>query len=117
MSQRARPRHSNRAKLEGTTMPSNELGESSQKKTVPLAAPYYLAVDRQLKSGYDTFEKAEKVGLAIKRQHPRLLVSVYEAERRQHVVIEQPKAAFNGKRVSPTVDDGVAGYPVLATRH
>ena len=113
MSKRARPRHSNRARLEGLTMPSNELGESSQKKTVPLAAPYYLAVDRQLKSGYDTFEKAEKAGLAIKRQHPRLLVSVYEAELRRHIMVEQPKAAFNGKRVLPTNDDGV----VSATRH
>ena len=112
MSKPARPRHSNRAKLEGPMM-SSEFGESSQKKTVPLAAPYYLAVDRQLKSGYDTFEKAEKAGLAIKRQHPRLLVSVYEAERRQHMVIGQPKAAINGKRVLPTDDDGV----VSATRH
>lgn len=116
MSKGARPHHSNKAKLEGSTMPSNELGESSQ-KTVPLAAPYYLAVDRQLKSGYGTFEKAEKAGLAIKRQHPRLLVSVYEAERHQHIVIEQPKVAINGKRVSPTDNDGVARYPVSATRH
>ena len=98
-------------------MPSSELGESSQKKTVPLASPYYLAVDRQLKSDYDTFEKAEKAGLAIKRQHPRLLVSVYEAERRRHIIIELPKAAFNENHVWSTDDDGVARFPVSATRH
>ncbi len=42
-------------------------------------AQFRLQVDRQTKGSYPTFEAAEKVGMAIKRQHPIVQVSVYDA--------------------------------------
>ncbi len=59
----------------------------------PLTAPFYVAVDRQLKSGHETYEAAEKAALAIKKRYPRLLVTVYDTKTRQHTIIEQPKPA------------------------
>ena len=47
-------------------------GSAKSPKNAALAAPFHLAVDRQLKSGFDSFEKAEKAALIVKRQHPRL---------------------------------------------
>ena len=35
--------------------------------TVPLIEQYYVAVDRQLKSGFGTYEAAEKAAKEIKR--------------------------------------------------
>ncbi|MBU6461362.1 MAG: hypothetical protein KGL35_29795 [Bradyrhizobium sp.] len=119
MLKRARPRHSNRARLKGATIASNELGDPAWKpKSALLAAPFYLAVDRQLKSEYDTYDQAEKAAIAIKRRHPRLLVSVYEAKSLRHIAIEESKSvAFDGKRTLPTESDAAAHYPASSTRH
>jgi hypothetical protein len=58
MSKRTRPRHSGRVAL--ATMPTDELAEPARKpSSAPLPAPFYLAVDRQLKSGYDAYDGAE----------------------------------------------------------
>jgi hypothetical protein len=118
MSKRAQSRHSNKAKLEGVMMASNELGSPASKpKRAHLAEPFYLAVDRQLKTEYDTYDEAEKAAFAIKRHHPRLLVTVYEAKSGQHIVIEQPRSvAFNEKPILPK-GDAVVRYPASATRH
>ena len=116
MSKRTRPRHSSRPRLERAAMHSNELGEPARKpKSLQPAAPFYLAVDRQLKSGYDTYEDAEKAALAVKGQHPRLLVTVYETRTRGHIVIEPPKpvARFNAKRSVPVARDTVAGSATM----
>ncbi len=116
MSNRVRPRHSNKAKLEGVITSSNELGNPASKpKRVHLAAPFYLAVDRQLKSEYDSYDQAEKAAFAIKRHHPRLLVSVYEAKSGRHIVIER-SVALDGKPALPKGDAGVRN-PASATRH
>lgn len=109
-----------RPRYRGPTKPSNELGEPAGKpKNASLEAPFYLAVDRQLKSGYDTYEKAENAALAIKRKHPRLLVTVYEATFRRHIVIEQPEVvvAFNGRRDPMSGRNGMARYAASATKH
>jgi hypothetical protein len=118
MSKRTRPHHSNRAMLERATMPSNQLADPARKpRNVPLPAPFYLAVDRQLKSGYDTYDKAEKAALAIKRQYPRLLVTVYETGHRRHIVIEQPKLVVSNGRRARSEGDVTVRDPVSATRH
>ena len=121
MPKRRRPRrHSDSAKLERTVMPSDELAEPVRRKptSAPLPAPFYLAVDRQLKSGYDTYEEAEKVALTIKRQHPRLYVTVYEMGSRRHIVIEQPKLLIsNGKRPPPADVDPEVRRPASEMRH
>ncbi len=58
----------------------------------PLTEQYHVAVDRQLKSSYPTYEDAEKAALAIKRHHPRLDVTVYDAKDDLHttVVLSKP---------------------------
>jgi hypothetical protein len=115
MSKRAQLRPSNRRAM----VRSNELSEVPAKKNALVSAPYYLAVDRQLKSGYDTYEGAEQAALAIKRQHPRLLVTVYEPKLRRHIAIEQPQVVIdlNGKRGASAQPNAIARCPASATKH
>jgi len=42
-------------------------------------ARYRLQVDRQTKRSFDTMEAAEAAGAAIKRLHPIIQVSIYDA--------------------------------------
>jgi hypothetical protein len=56
-----------------------------QKK--PLLNRYWLQVDRQTKSSYDTLQEAETAGKAIKTAHPKLQVSIYDAEKSQQTLI------------------------------
>lgn len=58
----------------------------------PLAEQFQVAVDRQLKSGHSTYMEAENAALAIKRRHPRLDVTVYDAKDDLHTIVELPKA-------------------------
>jgi hypothetical protein len=44
----------------------------------PKQERYLLQVDRQTKFSYATLEEAEKVGRAIKKDHPVVKVSVYD---------------------------------------
>ncbi len=66
----------------------------------PLIEQFHVAVDRQLKSGYGTYEAAEKAALAIKRWHPQLQVTVYDAKERRHTTIERPKAVADPPKKS-----------------
>jgi len=50
-------------------------------------------IDRQLKSGYETYEAAEKVALTIKKRYPKLHVTVFDAKEQRHTLIEQPRLA------------------------
>jgi hypothetical protein len=59
----------------------------------PLSEQFYVAVDRQPKSGHATYEAAEKAALTIKRKHPQLHVTVYDAKEQRQAPIERPKAA------------------------
>jgi hypothetical protein len=56
--------------------------------TVPLIEQYYVAIDRQLKSGFGAYEAAEKAAKAIKKKHPKPQVTVFEAKRRSYTAIE-----------------------------
>ena len=56
----------------------------------PVAEPFQVAVDRQLKSGHPTYESAEKAALIIKRQYPQLHVTVYDSRQKRHTDIERP---------------------------
>ncbi len=58
----------------------------------PLAEPFHVAVDRQLKSGHATLKEAEEAALAIKRRHPRLDVSVYDVKDDRYTAVELPAA-------------------------
>ncbi len=59
----------------------------------PLTEPFHVAVDRQLKSGHETYEAAEKAALAIKKRYPQLHVTVFDAKEQRHTLIEQPRLA------------------------
>jgi len=59
----------------------------------PLTEPFHVAVDRQLKSGHETYEAAEKAALAIKKRYPQLQVTVFDAKEKRHTLIEQPRLA------------------------
>jgi len=56
----------------------------------PLIEQFHVAVDRQLKSGYGTYEAAEKAVREIKEQYPKLQVTVFDAKEQQHTTIKQP---------------------------
>jgi hypothetical protein len=68
----------------------------------PLTEPFHVAVDRQLKSGHETYEAAEKVAFGIKKLYPKLQVTVFDAKERRHMLIEQPShaSASNKNRVA-----------------
>jgi hypothetical protein len=55
---------------------------------VPLVEHYYLTVDRQLKSGYETYDAAEKAAKEIKKRYPNPQVTVFDAKKRSHTAIE-----------------------------
>jgi hypothetical protein len=56
--------------------------------TVPLLEHYYVAVDRQLKAGFETYEAAEKAAKKIKKMYPTPQVTVFDAKKRSHTAIE-----------------------------
>ena len=61
--------------------------------TAPLIEQYYVAVDRQLKSGFGTYEAAEKAAKEIRKRYPNLQLTVFDAKKRSHTAIEQPMAS------------------------
>jgi hypothetical protein len=69
---------------------SRQTDSAPIRATVPLAEQYYVAVDRQLKSGFGTYEAAEKAAKEIKKRYPNPQVTVFDAEKRSHTAIEQP---------------------------
>ena len=64
------------------TMPKKERTEEvlnmSQKR--PAMERYRLQVDRQTKASFPTQALAEKAGSTIKKAHPQVHVSIYDAE-------------------------------------
>jgi hypothetical protein len=54
----------------------------------PTAARYRLQVDRQMKASFATFEEAEKRGKEIKKAHPVVQVSVYDAEEHETKIVD-----------------------------
>jgi hypothetical protein len=54
---------------------------------------HYVAVDRQLKSGFGTYEAAEKAAKEIKKSYPNPQVTVFDAKEHRHTTIEQPIAS------------------------
>jgi hypothetical protein len=56
----------------------------------PESGRYRLQVDRQTKASYATFEDAEVAGLAIKKGHPVVQVTVYDATESVNKILELP---------------------------
>ena len=69
--------------------PESKQTESAPiRATVPLIEKYYVAVDRQLKSGFETYEAAEKAAKEIKKRYSKPQVTVFDAKTRSHTAIE-----------------------------
>jgi hypothetical protein len=49
---------------------------------------FRLQVDRQTKSAFASLSDAEKAGRAIKKAHPVVQVSIYDAEESQQTVLD-----------------------------
>ena len=93
MTMRRRTKSASRAGRAKKPFPVDQATVATPKRAKPpLIEQIHVAVDRQLKSGYGTYEAAEKAALAIKKEHPQLQVTVYDAKEQQHKIIEQPKA-------------------------
>ena len=50
-------------------------------------ARYRLQVDRQTKYSFSSKAEAEKAGAAIKKAHPQVQVSVFDAEENEDIVL------------------------------
>jgi len=85
-----------RRKLSNRGRASTKVSESKQtdpaptRARAPLVEQYYVAVDRQLKSGFGTYEAAEKAAREIKKRHPNPQVTVFDANERSYITVEQP---------------------------
>ncbi len=121
MSNTARTRTFNRKRRKASVTESSRPTVSARKSSsVSLTEPFYVAVDRQLKTGHGSYESAERAALAIKVRHPQLHVTVYDAKSRQHAIVQQPKPATadNGKRRALAVHNASnRRSAVAATRH
>ncbi len=62
---------------------------SSQRKR-PEVGRYILQVDRQTKGSYQTVETAQSAGLAIKKNHPILHVTIYDSVECISTVVVHP---------------------------
>ncbi|MFL6796157.1 MAG: hypothetical protein ACJ8F3_01950 [Xanthobacteraceae bacterium] len=77
-------------------MPEQDAGEAvpeqvSQRKQAETGR-FLLQVDRQTKGSYATMEGARTAGLAIKKSHPVVQVSVYDTLETQNTAVELPAA-------------------------
>jgi hypothetical protein len=54
----------------------------------PAQGRYRLQVDRQTKSTFESLDAAEKAGQAIKKAHPIVQVSVYDAVESAQTILE-----------------------------
>jgi hypothetical protein len=66
----------------------DEVAESRSGQGRPVLHRYRLQVDRQTKSSFDDKDAAEKAAKAIKKAHPVVQVSLYDAVSNERIVIE-----------------------------
>ena len=98
MATRKQTRSSNRTRQTRTpianrTAPNRTTASVRKPSKPPLTEPFHVAVDRQLKSGHETYEAAEKAALIIKKRYPQLHVTVFDTKEHRHTLIEKPRLA------------------------
>ena len=74
------------------TMSMPKKGRQSEDNLPPTAKKetlehYRLQVDRLTKASFKTKEEAEKAGTLIKKAHPKVQVSIYDAEKNETTVL------------------------------
>ena len=73
------------------SMPKKEAVEEVSVKagqSRPILGRFRLQVDRQIKATYASMEEAETAGKAIKKAHPIVQVSVYDAQQSAQTILE-----------------------------
>lgn len=73
------------------SMPKKEAAEPIAVKIGQTRAPlgrFRLQVDRQTKATYASMDEAETAGKAIKKAHPIVQVSVYDAEQSKQTMLD-----------------------------
>ncbi|MBX9841647.1 MAG: hypothetical protein K2Z80_07560 [Xanthobacteraceae bacterium] len=76
------------------SMPKNTPSKENSDAVLPPAsqaraalARFRLQVDRQTKTAFDTLSEAEKAGQKIKKAHPLVQVSIYDAEESRQTIL------------------------------
>jgi hypothetical protein len=107
-------RSSNRTRQTRTSIANGRAAPVRKSSKPPLPEPFHVAVDRQLKSGHETYDAAEKAALGIKRRYPKLLVTVFDAKKQRYTFIEQPTLARsnNNRRVAQETHNTVERHRV-----
>jgi hypothetical protein len=102
MTMRRRAKSSSRTAKARRQTPANDRAAIAPQKRVtpPLIEQFHVAVDRQLKSEYGTYEAADKAARAIKKQYPQLQVTVYDAKVQRHTTVEGPTAGADPSKES-----------------
>jgi hypothetical protein len=88
-----RRKFSNQGKRAGPALENKHTDPAPIRARAPLIEQFYVAVDRQLKSGFETYEAAEKAAQEIKKRYPGPHVTVFDAKEHRHTTIEQPIAS------------------------
>jgi hypothetical protein len=87
-----------RGRRANPAMETKETVSAPIRAAAPLVEQYYVAVDRQLKFGYGTYEAAEKVARKIKERHPNTQVTVFDSKKRSHTAIEESTVCSSKKK-------------------
>ena len=90
MAAHRRRKFPNRGKGANPASENKQTDAAPIRAKAPLIEQYYVAVDRQLKSWYETYEAAEKAAREIKKKFPNTQVTVFDAKGQHHTAIEQP---------------------------
>jgi hypothetical protein len=67
---------------------NDELADSRAGQGRPVLHRYRLQVDRQTKSSFDDKAAADRAAKAIKKAHPVVQVTIYDAESHERMLIE-----------------------------
>ena len=73
------------------SMPKKEVAEPivvPNSQTRPVLGRFRLQVDRQTKATYASMDEAQTAGKAIKKAHPVVQVSVYDAEQSAQTLLD-----------------------------
>jgi len=98
MAAHKRQKLSNQRRRANLTPETKETISAPIRAATPLVEHYYVAVDRQLKSGFGTYEAAEKAAQEIKKRYPSPQITVFDAKKRSFTAIEQPIASTAKRR-------------------
>jgi hypothetical protein len=78
------------SQLETETAAPPPIPEANRQSRKPESGRYWLQVDRQTKSSYETEEAAATAGLLIKKQYSMVQVAIYDRKEGSNRIVELP---------------------------